>query len=79
MTPAAQGGLFLMPGDDDLRLAAFRAKYPPPRVVIRRGQFDTWEALVPEFSGQGIIVRHTLRELLGNLEELFAGDEPDSG
>ena len=71
--------LFLEPDDDERRLAAFREKYPSPRVKIRRGQFDTWEALAPEFTGSGAIVRHTLRELLDKLDELLAAPAEDTG
>ena len=70
-----QPRLYLLPDDDRKRLAAFRDKYPEPRVEIRAGQFGTWEALVPEFTGSGVMVRHTLGELLGKLEELFAEDD----
>ena len=77
--PDVQPGLFLAPGDDDLRLARFRRAHPA--ITIRPGQFGTWEALVPEAAGEGIIVRHTLRELLDRLEKLFPeGDvEPAPG
>ena len=75
--PDVQPGLFLVPDDDDRRLAAFREKCPPPRVVIRPGQFGTWEALAPEVAGEGVLVRHTLRELLDKLEELFPGSDPE--
>ena len=67
--PATRPNLFLAPDGDDLRLQAFRARYPG--VVIRPGQFGTWEALAPEVAGEGVLVRHTLRELLDKLEELF--------
>lgn len=76
--PGVRPILFLMPDDDDLRLAVFREKYPPPRVVVQAGQFETWEALVPEWTGKGITVRHTLRELLDVLETYFDG-EADTG
>lgn len=70
--PATRPYLFLSPDGDDMRLQAFRAKHPG--VVIRPGQFGTWEALAPEVLGEGVIVRHTLRELLDRLGEML---EPD--
>lgn len=72
--PVAPPNLFLVPDGDDLRLKAFRAKYPPPGMVIRAGQFGTWEALAPGLIGEGVIVRHTLRELLDKLDEMLAPD-----
>ena len=71
--PDVQPGLFLVPGDDDLRLARFRRAHPG--ITIRPGQFGTWEALAPEVAGEGVLVRHTLRELLDKLEELFPGSD----
>ena len=70
--PAAPPNLFLAPDGDDLRLQAFRAKHPG--VVIRPGQFGTWEALAPELIGEGVVVRHTLRELLDKMDEMLAPD-----
>ena len=72
--PGAQPGLFLAADDDDRRLIAFREAHPPPRVVIRTGQFGTWEALAPDLVGEGVIVRHTLRELLDKMDELLGPD-----
>jgi hypothetical protein len=43
--------------------------------VIEPGQFKTWEARIPEPSGETVIVRHTLRELLDRLAELV-GEPP---
>ena len=70
--PATRPNLFLAPDGDDLRLQAFRARYPG--VVIRPGQFGTWEALAPELIGEGVVVRHTLRELLDKMDEMLAPD-----
>ena len=75
--PDVQPDLFLVPEGDDLRLAALREKYPPPGVVIQPGQFGTWEALAPELIGNGVIVRHTLRELLDKMDEVLSGDPGD--
>ena len=73
--PDVQPGLFLVPGDDDLRLARFRRAHPG--ITIRPGQFGTWEALAPEVAGEGVIVRHTLRELLDKMDEVLSGDPGD--
>jgi len=70
----AQPDLFLVPDGDDRRLAAFRERHPPPGVEIRPGQFGTWEALAPGLIGEGVIVRHTLRELLDKMDELLGPD-----
>jgi len=69
----------LVPDEPDqaARLAAFRVAYPV--VTIGPGQFGTWEALVPEASGQTVIVRHTLRELLDRLGEVTGPDDGQPG
>lgn len=69
MTGDGAGGLRLVPDEPDqvARLVAFRVAYPT--VVIQPGEFKTWEARVPEATGETIIVRHTLRELLDRLGE----------
>jgi hypothetical protein len=71
--------LLLVPDEPDqaARLAAFRVAYPV--VAIGPGQFGTWEALVPEASGQTVIVRHTLRELLDRLGEVTRPDDGQPG
>jgi len=76
VTGAVGAGLRLVPDEPDqaARLAAYRAAYPV--VVIRPGQFRTWEALIPEPAGQTVIVRDTLRELLDRLSEVLG--EPES-
>ena len=68
---AAPPDLFLASDDDDQRLMMFREKHPPPGVIIRPGQFGTWEALAPGLLGDGVVVRHTLRELLDRLGEML--------
>ena len=73
--PDVQPGLFLVPDGDDRRLMAFREKHPG--ITIQPGQFGTWEALAPELLGEGIIVRHTLGDLLDKLDELFPGSDPE--
>jgi hypothetical protein len=52
------------------RLATFRAAHP--HVLIGGGEFGTWQALIPEETGEMIVVRYALRELLDKLEELSA-------
>jgi hypothetical protein len=57
--------------DQVLRLARFRAAYPA--VVIGAGEFGTWQARIPEATGETIIVRHRLAEVLDKLDELTGG------
>jgi hypothetical protein len=57
--------------DQVMRLARFRVAHPA--VVIRTGQFGTWEACIPEPDGQTIIVRHRLAHVLDKLDELTGG------
>jgi hypothetical protein len=40
-------------------------------VLIGGGGFGTWQALIPEENGETVIVRCTLRELLGKLDEIY--------
>ncbi len=56
-----------------LRLQAFRAAYP--EVIIGDGGFGVWQGRVPEPSGEQVISRYTLRELLDKLAEL-TGEAP---
>ena len=56
-----------------LRLHAFRAAHP--EVIIGDGGFGVWQARVPEPSGEQVISRYTLRELLDKLTEL-TGEAP---
>jgi hypothetical protein len=51
------------------RLAAFRAAHPG--VLIGGGGFGTWQALIPEASGETVVVRYRLGELLDRLGELL--------
>jgi hypothetical protein len=62
--------LRLVPDEPDqvLRLARFRQEHP--RVIIGEGGFGTWQARIPEPSGETIATRYTLRELLDRLDEL---------
>jgi hypothetical protein len=53
------------------RLARFRAEYQ--HVIIASGEFGTWQARIPETSGETIIVRHRLVELLDRLSEMLGG------
>jgi predicted secreted protein len=54
-----------------LRLHAYRAAHP--EVIIGDGGFEVWQARIPEPSGERIISRYTLRELLDSLAD-FTGD-----
>jgi hypothetical protein len=65
--------LRLVPGEPDqvMRLARFRAEHPS--VIIGAGEFGTWQARIPEASGEIIIVRHRLAEVLDKLDELTGG------
>ena len=60
-----------------LRLARFRASHPD--VIIGDGGFSTLQARIPEPSGETVITRYTLRELLDRLEEVTSAqnDQPD--
>jgi len=62
--------LRLLPEDpaDVFRLAAFRSAHPD--VIIGPGGFGTWQARIPEPSGETVTTRYTLRELLDRLDEL---------
>ncbi len=50
------------------RLARFKDAHPD--VIIGEGGFGTWEARIPEASGETVPTRYTLRELLDRLDEL---------
>jgi hypothetical protein len=43
-------------------------------VVIEAGEFGTWQARIPEASGEIIIVRHRLVDVLDKLDELAGGE-----
>jgi hypothetical protein len=51
-----------------LRLSRFRQQHPD--VTIGTGEFGTWEARIPEPTGETVTTRYTLRELLDRLDEL---------
>lgn len=53
------------------RLVAFRTAHPD--VFIGRGEFGTWQALIPEANGETCITRYRLVELLDKLNELLGG------
>ena len=53
------------------RLARFREQHPD--VIIGDGGFGTWQALIPEETGETVTTRYTLRELLDKLDELTTG------
>jgi len=64
--------LGIVPDEPDqmLRLARFRRDHP--EVVIGDGGFGTMQARIPEPSGEMVITRYTLRELLDKLEMLLS-------
>jgi hypothetical protein len=69
--------LQLVPDEPDqvLRLARFRQEHPG--VIIGEGGFGTWQARIPEPSGEIVATRHTLRELLDRLGELTGLENHD--
>jgi hypothetical protein len=60
--------------DQLMRLARFRAGRED--VIIRRWEFGTWMARMPELNGETVVVRHQLGELLDRLGELTADGQP---
>ena len=54
--------------DQVMRLAAFRTAYPD--VIVEAGEFGTWQARIPEPTGETVITRHRLGELLDKLGEV---------
>ncbi len=75
----SNGRLYVVPDEPDqvLRLARFRAAHPD--VIIGDGGFGTWQARIPEASGETVITRYTLRELLDKLAELNGEHTSDAG
>lgn len=73
MSGLARPGLRIVPDEPDqvVRLVRFRAEHPA--VVIGTGEFGTWQARIPEPSGETVVVRHRLVELLDKLGELLGG------
>jgi len=51
------------------RLAAFRDAHP--EVVIGDSEFGTWQAVIPDGSGEIVRSGHSLEELLDKLDDLF--------
>ena len=73
MTPGSWPGLPLVrnePGQA-ARLQQFRADHPG--VIIGQYEFGTWQAIIPEASGETCITRYDLKALLDKLDELTAG------
>jgi hypothetical protein len=63
------------------RLGRFRAQHPGV-VIIRVGDFDFWQAWIPEGNGGTVITRYVLQDLLDKLDDLHApataeGPPPD--
>jgi hypothetical protein len=63
--------------DQVLRLIRFRQDHPD--VIIGDGGFSTLQARIPEPSGEIVITRYTLRELLDRLEEVITGQDDQPG
>jgi hypothetical protein len=61
--------------DQAARMQQFRAEHP--EVIIEPAGFGTVQARVPEPSGESVVTRYTVRELLDVLDEYFA--TPDTG
>jgi len=61
-----------------LRLQLFRQQHPD--VIIGDGGFGTIQARIPEPSGEMVVTRYRLDELLDKLDELTDGQQhgPDS-
>ena len=77
---SGRGALRLVEHEPDQvpRLLAFRTAHP--EVIIGDGGFGTWQARIPEPSGEIVVTRYTLRELLDKLDELTADPgEPGPG
>lgn len=66
-----RSGLRLIPDELDqvIRLARFREAHP--EVIVGDGGFGTVQARIPEPSGETVITRYTLKELLDKLGELL--------
>lgn len=66
----ARPALHLLPDEPDqvLRLTRFRAEHPD--VIIGTGEFGTWEARIPQPTGETVTTRYTLRQLLDRLDQL---------
>lgn len=71
MTPRRWLSLMQDELDQVSRLARFRDQHPG--VLIREG-FGYWQAVIPEPSGETVITRYTLRELLDKLDDLTGGN-----
>lgn len=72
-----RSGLHLIQGgqlDQVVRLARFRERHPD--VIVGDGGFGTVQARIPEPSGEIVITRYTLRELLDKLDEVTAVSAP---
>lgn len=72
---AAGTGQAPQPDDTDQRMRLTRFRTEHPDVIIRAWEFGTWMARIPEPSGETVVVRHTLGELLDRLGELTGGGQ----
>ena len=68
-----RSGLRPVPDEPDqvVRLVRFKAAYP--HIIIGDGGFGTMQARIPEPTGETVITRYTLRELLDKLSEVTGG------
>ncbi len=66
----ARPPLRIVPDEPDQAAQLDQFRRTHPEVVIGPDQFQTWRAIIPEASGETVVVRHTLRELLDRLDEL---------
>jgi hypothetical protein len=64
------GRLALAPDEPDQVLRLIRFRQDHPEVIIGDGGFRTFQARIPEPSGETVITRYSLRELLDRLDEL---------
>jgi hypothetical protein len=69
---------YVLDGPAELeRLRLLRIAHPD--VVAGGGEFGTWRALIPEENGETVVVRYTLRELLGKLGQVASASVRRSG
>jgi hypothetical protein len=67
--------LGLAPEEPDQVLRLYHFRQDHPEVVVGDGGFGTFQARIPEPSGETVITRYSLRELLDKLDELTAGND----
>jgi hypothetical protein len=65
-----RSGLHLIPDELGQVVRPVRFREAHPDVIVGDGGFGTMQARIPEPSGETVITRYTLRELLDKLDEL---------